>query len=291
MSESIVYLNGEYTAFDAAQLSITDRATLFGEGVYEVVRFANGIGYTMKEHHDRLLRSLEGIMLDAPAAAHELPQISEEIVKRNGFGDAGVYWQITRGSGPRSFVFPDINDQPANVFAYAWELPPLQAADADMPPEPVSAHLVPDERWLNCWIKSTMLMPNNIALNKALRAGFGMPLMHRDGIITESNSANVAFIKDGTVITHPADGKILGGITRQVLLQLLPELGIPLEERYATVEEFYTADEAFTLGTTTFFKAITQVDDHTIGTGAPGPLTTQIKKAFLTHHLKACNLL
>src|SRR5690606_12016854 len=94
----------------------------------------------------------------------------------------------------------------------------------------------------------------------ALDAGADAAIFQRDGIVTEGTSANAFMVAGGEVWTHPLDGRILGGITRQVLLQLAGELGIRVREEPFTVERLYAADEAFLTSTTTHVQAVIAVD-------------------------------
>ena len=274
MSSPIVYLNGQYLHRTHASLSVDDRGIHFADGVYEVVRYFNGKAFTLTEHLDRLNRSLKGIELAFDADA--IAQISDELVHRNGLTEARVYWQVTRGSGPRNHVIQD--DLTPTIYLSAEEAPQL-VASAPLPT--IAAITTPDDRWHNCWIKSLMLLPNTLAKTKAVKANAGEALFVRDGRITEGSSTNCFAVFDGTLHTHPADRFILEGITRNVVIELAKELGIPLKEQAFTAANLPGADEVFITGTGSLLAAVTAVDGKPIGKGQAGAVTQQLWGAFV----------
>ena len=134
--------------------------------------------------------------------------------------------QVTRGAAPRLHQFPDPTVSPV-VTAYAMNNPrPLAGMENG-----VAVKSVEDVRWLRCDIKSLNLLGNVLAKQEAHEAGCIEALLHRDGVVTEGSSSNMFGVKDGTVYTHPATNLILNGITRQVVLGLCQELGIPVVEK------------------------------------------------------------
>lgn len=275
-----VYLNGSYVTSGEASVPLDERGFLFGEGVYEVTRFYNGSPFLMQEHLDRLLNSLEGIGLSDEAtrtAASGLVEASYELLRRQDLQEAIVYWQVSRGvSRPRSFVYKP--NTPVQVFAMAYG---VGSIDLEGDPPTTTALLTADERWENCWIKSTMLMPNNMAYNRALDAGFGAAILHRGDVVTEASSSNVMLVQDGVLITHPANGRILNGITRQALLRLAGELGLEVREEPYPVAELDRADEVFITGTTTHVTPVLRIGDKSVGSGEVGPVARKLHGALM----------
>lgn len=274
MSAPIVYLNGQYLNRADASLSVDERGVHFADGVYEVVRYFNGRPFTLVEHLNRLKRSLEGIELAYDADA--IAGISNELVSRNSLTDARVYWQVTRGSGPRDHVIADgleptvyLSAEPANELGDA---PPLAT---------LSVITTPDDRWHNCWIKSLMLLPNTLAKTKAAKAGASEAIFVRDDRVTEGSSTNVFAVFDGELHTHLADRYILEGITRNVVIELAKDLDIPVREQAFSSSDLPGADEAFITGTGTLIAAVNQVDGQPIGQGQAGSITRQLWDAFI----------
>lgn len=138
----------------------------------------------------------------------------------------------------------------------------------------------PDIRWLRCDIKSLNLLPNVLAKQEASEAGASEAVLHRDGIVTEGSSSNIAIAKEGIVRTHPANNLILHGVTRAVALRLAAELDLRVSEEAFTLDELYAADEAFLLGTTVEVMPIVRIDGRPVANGVPGPIARKLQAAF-----------
>ncbi len=284
-SDKIIFLNGCYLSLDQASISIEDRGTLFADGVYEVIRYYAGKPFAIDQHLDRLRRSLEGIRLELPEWVDRLADISLELIARNAMPDAKVYWQITRGQAQRRHEFP--HEVVPTVLVNLYQIPPLIS---DKSVNRWKAILVPDQRWHHCWIKSLMLLPNVLAKQQAAEAGCQEAVMHRDGIVTECTTANLFIVKDETILTHPADQWILAGITRQVVIELVRQIGITLLEQPITIDQLMGADEVFVTGTTTHVASVTELGGRLIGLGKPGKITECIHEAFLHRVFSDCEL-
>jgi len=271
----MIYLNGQFVEHDAARLPVEERGSMFGEGVYEVTYYHAGRAFRMKDHMQRLQRSVGGIGLARTDAIAALPAVSDELVNRQALQNATVYWQVSRGSAPRVFDYDEAVEP--NVVAIAYPAPP-PAMDA---PPVAKAILTEDRRWRDCWIKTTMLLPNIMAYNEAKRRGCDAAILVRDGVVTEATSANAFIAREGRLYTHPADRGILRGITRDVLFQLVDALDIEIVEQAFTPDDLLAADEAFVSGTTTHITAVTRVDGKAIGDGSPGPLTRKLHRALI----------
>ncbi len=281
--DPIIYLNGGFIRKSAATMSVDERGMLFGDGVYEVLRFYAGRPLAMDMHLSRMSLSLSRIELTPPDDFDQLPQIAEALLEKNGLSDGKIYWQITRGAAPRNPDYP--KDVPPTVLVVPS---PTAALDAESPVPTLTAVLAPDERWSNCWIKSLMLLPNVLAANAAHRAGCESAILHRDGRVTEATNANIMIVRDDELWTHPADRWILNGVTRQLILQLAHESGIPVREEIYDTDQLLAAEEVLLTGTTIQVTAITQVDGQAIAAGVPGPVTTRLHDALNRHIATQC---
>ena len=273
--DPIVYLNGTYVPKSQASMSVEDRGTLFGDGVYEVLRCYDGTPLALEEHLGRLIESLKKISLPAPDELGKLPQVVDELLERNNLKDARVYYQVTRGAAPRNPKFP-VGVEPT-ILGIASPCPGVDVGD------PVPAHtamLTEDERWANCWIKSVMLLPNILAANKAMQAGYDIAIMHRGDTVTEATNANVMVIRDGELWTHPADRWILNGVTRRLVLDLAEKVGVAVREEACTVDQLKQADEVLITGTTVHVTAITHINGNPVGDGKPGKVTEKLHHAI-----------
>lgn len=234
----------------------------------------------MKAHLARLERTLAGVRIQAPPEFDKLHAISDQVVERNGWSDACVYWKITRGSAPRDRAFPE--KMRPTVLISAWPVEPLTLQT----PSPVqSAILVEDQRWLRCHLKTLMLLDSVLAKQQALDAGANDAIYHRDGVITEATSSNVFAVINGQLHTHPINHLILEGVTRDLLLQLAQSLHLPAVEQSVTVEQLLDADEVFLSSTTCHVAAITKIDQKSIGSAQPGPITQKLHAAFIEYAL------
>lgn len=278
----IVFYQGEFIDESAARYALQDRGVLFADGVYEVVRYDRGRAFAMQAHVDRLARSLAGIELKAVDAS-AFADWSEELMQRNGLTDAKVYWQVTRGAATRDFTMPSAENAKPTVTLIAYPTTPIshQTTLVGGP-----GHVVEDCRWTKCWIKSLMLLPASLAKTAAVKAGAVEAIFERakPGVgekhMTEGASTNLFIVRDGELLTHPDDGWVLGGITRDELLRLAAELGIPAhEDQPFTRDQMLAADEAFVCSTTQV-TAITSLGETPIAHGQPGPITQKLHDAY-----------
>jgi D-alanine transaminase len=302
--DELVFWNGAFLPRGDAAMDVLDRGVVFGDGVYEVVRFVNGRPFEMARHLARLERSLSGIELPLPMMLGDVEQACCELVERRGLSEAKVYLQVTRGPAERNHVMPE---EPApTLLLVADEMPPVPVADAEPAAKRVTA--CEDNRWGDCWIKSLMLLPNSLAKTRAKRAGFDDAIFVRppagsdaasetapradldDGEVTESTVANVLIVTAGSIRTHPADRRILGGVTRDVLLELARSEGIEVDETPASLAQAKQADEILLCGTTASVAAVTFIDDQRIANAEAGPMSRKLHRLLISRMRETCGL-
>jgi D-alanine transaminase len=284
MSAEFVYLNGRMIPRCQAKLDIEDRSTLFADGVYEVIRYFDGLPFEMTAHVERLQRSLDGLRIAMPLPMSSFVRVSNELVARNGLRDAKLYWQITRGSAPREHGFPPAGTM-ANMFAMAYPLPGILSETS---PRAMVCMTATDDRWSHPWIKSVCLLPNILAKQRARDAGCDEAIFVRDGRVTEGTSTNVMIVDGRTIRTHPTNQWILPGITRAVLLKLAAAAGYRVEEHAFTVAEMLAADEVLIASTTMNVGSAVRIDGRTIGKGQPGDVAKHLLQTMHTHILDQC---
>ncbi len=188
-----------------------------------------------------------------------------------------VYIQVTRGTAPRSHAFPNPSVAPT-VYAFAKQYKRPEEAVWSQGYEAIT---VPDRRWSLANVKTIALLPNVLAQQAAVDAGVADSIFVKDGVALEGAHNNLFAVIDGVVTTAPKSNYILHGITRELVLELAEEEGIPVSERSIPIEEFRKADEAFFTGTTTEIRPTVRVDGHLIGHGRVGPITKRLFEAFL----------
>ncbi len=273
MTESI-WINGEIMPLADASISVEDRGFQFADGVYEVIRLYNGKPFALDAHLQRLEKSAAEIQLALPPVAANLNTEIARFLARAPLRDGMIYLQLTRGTAPRNHAFPQ--SKPTLLF-YTRELPPL--------PDPAAAEgikllSVADERWKRCWIKSIALLPNVLAKNQAIAAGADEAAFIDNCVVTECAASNIFAVIGGRLMTHPVGSKVLPGITRDILLEIAPKIGIAVEERGFREEEAITADELFITSTTREISWVKFWNERTIGKGRVGPITLKLHGAL-----------
>jgi D-alanine transaminase len=271
----IGFLNGRFMALEDVKISVEDRGFQFGDGVYEVVRTYGGAPFRLREHLQRLQRSVHALALPMPFTLDEWSDVVLEGVKRAGYPEHKIYIQITRGVSPRDHAFPGHRD--ATCVMTVRELHDLDPA---LRRSGVSAMTTPDLRWGRCDIKSLNLLPNVLARQQAKEAGVFEAVFVRDHIVTEGSVSNVMMVSNGRLCTAPEDARILSGVTRNLVLDLARKAGIGVQERDILLDELRNADEALLTGTTVEVLPLVRLDGHSIGAGTPGPLTARLAELF-----------
>lgn len=277
---SVVYLNGAYVPDEEATVSVNDRGFLFGDGVYEVSPAYSGTFFRLDHHMARLRRGLSELRINFEPDV--LVSMHDELLARNdlaGEDVAYVYVQVTRGVAPRTHAFPTSAVAPT-VYGFAKKFTRPDRAVWD---QGFDAVTVPDRRWSRLDIKSIALLPNVLAQQAAVDAGVKDAIFVRDGIAIEGAHSNFFGVFGGKVVTYPQSNLILGGITRDFVIDLARELGLTVELRPITVEELGQAEELFFTGTTTEVKPCVQVDGRRVGDGHVGPVSRALYEAFLRH--------
>jgi D-alanine transaminase len=273
----IVYLNGNYVDHASATVSVDDRGFLFADGVYEVARVYDGRIFQMQPHMDRMRHGLKELRI-RDDVVDDLNAISERLLDENKLrtGDATVYIQITRGAAPRAHAFP-APETPPTVYVIAK---PFKNHPEKFWTDGVAAVTVPDTRWSRCDIKSIALLPNVLANQTAKDNNAFEAIFVRDGVLIEGSHSNLWGVIDGVALTYELCGYILGGITRNLILERAHEAGVEAREAPLRQKDLPKIQELFLSGTTTEVMPIVKLDEHVIGDGSPGPVTRKLQAAY-----------
>ena len=274
MPPAILYLNGRFVPESEAAISPLDRGFLFGDAIYEVVRYDRGRAYRLSEHVARMRDGLSAIRL--AVSPDFFGPVGERLLAENELSDkdAFVYVQVSRGAAPRYHAFPPEGTTPT-IFAFA------RKTDPPPPAEGGKAILLTDERWGRCDIKSVNLLPNVLSAQRARDAGAMDAILVRDGFALEGTKANLFIAAKGVLRTAPNGARILPGVTRTAAIEAARRLGLAVEERAFTVEEMFAASEVFFASTTLWTYPLVSIEGRTIGNGKPGPLVRMLKEALL----------
>lgn len=270
-----VFVNGQFIDADSAAVSVFDRGYLLGDGVYEVIPAFQGHCFELNGHLKRLGASLAAVKMASPFSDAEWQAVLSELVERNGGGDQAIYLQVTRGVAPRDHVFPD--DVSPGVFAMSN---PLQAVPSYYKTQGIKAVTLADTRWQRCDIKAISLLANSLLKQEAKEAGAEEAFLIRDGVLTEGAASNAYAIFDGTIHTAPKDNRILPGITRDVVLRLAEQAGIPVVEQAVAEDRLEDADELWVSSSTKELLPVTTLNGHPVGTGQPGPVWQRVDALY-----------
>jgi D-alanine transaminase len=278
----IAYVNGRYLPHAEASVSIEDRGYQFADGVYEVCEVRAGHLVDETRHMARLDRSLRELRIARPMSAKALSHVLRETVRRNRVRDGIVYLQVTRGVAPRDFPFPPPDTSPSVVVtSRSFDRAGLERQAE----QGISVITIPDIRWERVDIKSVALLPNVLAKQTARDKGAREAWMvDAKGCVTEGASSNAWIVsRDGVLVTRPLDTGILPGITRSVVMDELKAQGLNVEERPFTVEEAYTAREAFVTSASQIVMPVVRIDGRPVGNGAPGLITSSLRRDYYRH--------
>ncbi len=267
MTEQIVYLNGEFIPLSEARVSVFDRGFLFGDAVYEVIPAYGGHLFRLEEHLTRLDNSLRGIRMQNPLSHQEWRALLERLGECCPDEDQSLYLQVTRGVGnKRDHGIPKVI-QPT-VFAMAN---PMNQPAPEVYAEGISVITLDDIRWQLCNIKATTLLANVLARSQASDEGAAEAILVRDGKALEGAASNLFIINNGLIITPPKSPLLLPGITRDLVLELADDAGIPWCEADIHVTELVSADEIWMTSSTKEILPVTMLNGNPVGDGRPGP--------------------
>lgn len=272
----LAYIDGRFVPLNEAKVSITDRGFVFGDGVYEVIAAYNGQAFRLEEHLARLGASANAISLVLPLDNNKLKKIIGMGLAQSNSQATQIYVQVTRGSAPRSHAFP--SGTTSNLVV---TFRPLVQIPENISAQGVSVITTEEIRWDRCNIKSISLLPNVLAKQKATEQGvFEAIWVTKDGVVNEGAASNIFVIREGEMHTPPKNEKILGGITRDVVLQCVQGEGMLVHEIPLQIKTMLQADEIFLTSTTIEVLGVVDVDGQTIGEGTVGPITKQLSNAL-----------
>ncbi len=269
---SQVYINGSYMPIEEATVPVLDRGFIFGDGVYEVIPAFAGRLFRFDEHMQRMHNSLHAVNIANPMSDSEWRSMLEQLMTLNGGGDQSIYFQVTRGVAPRDHVLA--RPITPTVFAMSHPLPSRMKVEA------VSAMSCEDIRWQRCNIKAISLLPNVLLRQGAMEQGAYEAILIRDGLVTEGAASNVFVVKAGLVRTPVKNQYLLPGITRDLVLELLEEHGIPHAANDITEQELLDADEIWLTSSTKEILPVTQLNNKPVADGKPGPVWQQVYELY-----------
>src|ERR1700730_16848041 len=259
--ESKIYVDGKFYAEADAKVSVFDHGLLYGDGIFEGIRFYDGRVFRLEEHIDRLWDSARSICLEIPMSKTEMTEALLETIRQNDLRDGYIRQIVTRGVGnlglnPTQCKRPSVIIIVAQIALYS---------------EAVYQNGL---TVVTCATRRT----NTASLNLA---GADEALMLNDaGNVAECTADNVFIIKRGQIFTPPITAGALRGITRSVAFEIAAELRIKISEVDITRHDVFIADECFLTGTAAEVIPVIKADGRAIGDGKPGPITARTIARF-----------
>jgi branched-chain amino acid aminotransferase len=280
VKEAKIYIDGKFYSEANAKVSVFDHGLLYGDGIFEGIRFYNGRVFRLGEHLDRLWDSARSICLEIPMSKGEMTEALLETIRQNQLRDGYIRLLVTRGIGNLG-LNPEQCKTPSVIIIVAA----IALYHENLYRKGLTVVTVATRRCnpsaLNPAVKSLNYLNNVMARIEANLAGADEALMLNDGgNVAECTADNVFIVKRGQIVTPPVAAGALRGITRAVVLEIAAELEVKTLKADITRHDIYVADECFLTGTAAEIAPVVKVDARLIGSGKPGPITTRIMKRF-----------
>jgi branched-chain amino acid aminotransferase len=277
----VAYVDGEWTDSADAKVSVLDHGLLYGDGVFEGIRFYAEEAFLLDAHLDRLSASARAICLELPSSHAELADLCREAVRRSGIADGYIRLVVTRGRGALG-VSPHTCPTPTLVLIVApLSLYPAEVYERGLTLVTSSLRRGgPDA--IPAQAKTLNYLTSVLASIEARRQGADEAiLLNHTGVVAECTADNLFVVSRGRVSTPATSHGALAGITRNLVLRLLDELEIEHDEAALTPVDVWTADELFLTGTGAEVVPVRMVDGRLLP--ASRPVTDAVIAAFRSY--------
>lgn len=276
---ALCWINGAITPASEAKISVFDHGFLYGDGIFEGIRFYNKKAFRLPLHLNRLQYSAAALQLKIPLSRDELEQAVSDLIQSSLLTQGYLRIIVTRGVGVLG-INPDTCDKPS-VIIIADELHMISDEKRDQGARAIIASTrrqSPDR--LDPRIKSLNYLNSILARMEANYAGVDEAIMLNDrGSVAEGTVDNLFIVKDGKLLTPPTTEGALAGITRKTVLELATARGITAHEQVMTAYDLYTADECFLTGTGAKLIPVHEIDGRKIQS-CPGEIFKILSVAF-----------
>jgi len=275
-----IYIDGEFFPEAEAKISVFDHGLLYGDGIFEGIRFYNGRVFRLEEHLERLWDSARSICLEIPIDRKEMTEALLETIRQNGLREGYIRLIVTRGVGnlglnPVQCKRPSIIIIATTIALYSKEVCETGLTVVTCATRRTGAAT------LNPAVKSLNYLNNVMARIEANLAGADEALMLNEaGNVAECTADNVFIIKHGRIFTPPISAGALRGITRSVAFEIAEELDFEIKETDITRHDVFVSDECFLTGTAAELIPVIKADGRIIGSGKPGPITKKMLSRF-----------
>ena len=285
-----IWKDGTFVRWDDCQVHVLAHSMQFGSSIFEGIRcYATPRGpaiFRLREHMVRFVNSAKVYRMDLAYSVDELMQANRELVVKNGLDACYLRPMIIRGYGAAGMV---PLESPIEVYLPCWPWGTYLGEGAlengvdvcvstwqRVAPNTIPAMAKVAGNYLGGQLIKMEALANGFAEAIALDTG---------GRVSEGSGQNVFLVRNGALYTPPVDGSLLPGITRDAVISLAKDAGIPVHVEAIAREALYMADEIFFSGTAAEITPVRSVDRIKIGAGKPGPITQRLQADFenITH--------
>ncbi|HEX8295188.1 MAG TPA: branched-chain-amino-acid transaminase [Chthoniobacteraceae bacterium] len=275
-----IYIDGAFYPEADAKVSVFDHGLLYGDGIFEGIRFYNGRVFKLDEHLDRLWDSARALMLTIPLTREEMEAATLETIRRNELREGYIRLLVTRGKGNLGLSPDRCPKASVIIIAATIQLYPPEVYERGMTVVTCATRRASPAA-LSPAVKSLNYLNNIMAKIEANLAQADEGLMlNEQGYVAECTGDNVFIIKRGELFTPPIYSGSLRGITWEAVFEIAAWLGLKVTVQELTRYDLYTADEFFLTGTAAEVIAAVKLDNRLIGDGRPGPITNRIIARF-----------
>jgi len=285
-----IWKDGVFVRWDDCQVHVLAHSMQFGSSVFEGIRcYATPRGpaiFRLREHMERLVNSSKVYRMDVAYSVDELMQANRALVAKNGLDSCYLRPMIIRGFGAAGMV---PFESPVEVYLPCWPWGTYLGEGALE--NGVDVCISTWQRVAPNTIPAMAKVAGNylggqLIKMEALANGFAEAIaLDTSGRVSEGSGQNVFLVRNGVIYTPPVDGSLLPGITRDAVMALANDLGIPVRVEAIAREALYMADELFFSGTAAEITPVRSVDRIKVGAGKPGPVTQRLQALFeqVTH--------
>jgi branched-chain amino acid aminotransferase len=281
-----IWLEGEFVDWDEAKVHVLTHSLHYGLGAFEGIRaYRRGDGQTyifrLKEHVDRLFDTCKLIAIQPRFSHEQVSEASVKILRENSMEEGYLRPLVYVGDGAMGVY---AHDNPVRTMIVAWKWGTYLGTGATE--NGIRVKISSFQRHhINVSLAKAKMMGqytnSSLAKREARIAGYDEAiLLDTHGYVSEGSGENIFLVRRGKLMTPPLSASILEGITRDTILTIAREEGIPTSEEMVTRDQLYLADEVFFTGTAAEVTPIREVDNRTIGEGQVGPITRRLQKRF-----------
>jgi branched-chain amino acid aminotransferase len=282
---AFIWQNGEFVAWDDAQVHVLSHGFHYGTGIFEGIRcYETERGsaiFRHKDHLDRLKASAEMFYLPLPYEVEEIREATHELIRRNGLKSCYIRPLAFRGYGEMG-LFAKGSPMEMIIAVWPWGAYLGEEGKKTGIRTKVSswrrispAGLIPHSKASGQYLNSIL------AKTESANAGYDEAiLLDERGFVCEGSGENIFLVREGEIVTPGHASSILDGVNRKSVIQIARDLGYNVVERDVARAELYMAEEAFFTGTAAELVPVREIDDHAVGEGHPGEITRHIQGKF-----------